>query len=191
MANLLDKILVIDVESTCWEENPPSGELSEIIEVGLCLVDCASLELSDKRSVLVQPLKSSISEFCTELTGLRPEMFRDAVLFPEALHILRKEYISKDRMWASWGDYDRRQFERVCRAYQMSYPFGRTHLNVKTIFSIVTGERHELGLDEAYDKLGMQMQGRHHSGADDAWNTARLLSMLLSWSRSAIPPMPA
>lgn len=184
MANLLDKIVVIDIESTCWEEAPPSGEISEIIEIGLCLLDVESLEPTDKRSILVRPMKSTISDFCTELTGLREGMFHDAVLFPEALHILRREYLTKDRMWASWGDYDRRQFERVCRAYQMGYPFGRTHVNIKTMFSIITGEHRELDLDEAYDRLGWKMEGRHHSGADDAWNTARLYSLLLGWARA-------
>lgn len=39
MAKLLDKIIVIDVESTCWEGPPPEGQVSEIIGIGVATVD--------------------------------------------------------------------------------------------------------------------------------------------------------
>ena len=35
MARKLDRILVVDVEATCWEGDPPPGQISEIIEIGL------------------------------------------------------------------------------------------------------------------------------------------------------------
>lgn len=44
MSKLLDQILVVDLESTCWEGSPPAGMTSEIIEIGLCVVDVARLE---------------------------------------------------------------------------------------------------------------------------------------------------
>ena len=43
VAGKLDQILVVDVESTCWDGPPPEGEESEIIEVGLCMVEVQSL----------------------------------------------------------------------------------------------------------------------------------------------------
>ncbi|MFE2626194.1 DNA polymerase III, partial [Streptomyces caelestis] len=30
---------VVDVEATCWEGQPPPGQVSEIIEIGLTVVD--------------------------------------------------------------------------------------------------------------------------------------------------------
>ena len=72
------------------------------------------LTRGEKRSLLVRPERSTISQFCTQLTTLRPDMFDNAMRFPEATRLLKKEYDSKQRLWASWGDYDRRQFERVC-----------------------------------------------------------------------------
>jgi hypothetical protein len=39
----MKSILAVDVESTCWLGKPPSGEQSEIIEIGvsrLCWVFC-------------------------------------------------------------------------------------------------------------------------------------------------------
>ena len=102
MARLLDQILVIDVESTCWEGNPPEGQVSEIIQIGLCPFDVRLLRRLDKRSLMIRPVRSEITKFCTDLTGLTPEMFADAMTFPDALRVLKNEYQSKDRLWASW-----------------------------------------------------------------------------------------
>lgn len=179
MAKLLDQILVIDVESTCWTGPPPPGQVSEIIEIGLCTVDVASLQRLEKRSILVKPTRSEISDFCRELTGLTPDMFEDAISLREALRILKKGYHSHDRLWASWGDYDRKQFERVCAEFGYAYPFGRAHLNIKTLFSVAAVEPRELGIDEACQRINIPMEGRHHRGHDDAWNIAALLCWML------------
>lgn len=185
MARLLDKIIVIDLESTCWEGPPPEGQVSEIIEIGIATVDIASLQRVDKQSILIKPVKSQISEFCTELTTLTPEHFTDAGSLADATKILKKQFRSKDRLWASWGDYDRRQFERVCKEFGVGYPFGISHLNVKTLFSLVHGIDQEIGMDMAYQRLGLEMEGTHHRGADDAWNIAGLLTGLLASSRQS------
>ena len=184
MARRLDQIVVIDVESTCWSGALPDGQISEIIEIGICTVAVATLERPEKRSILVKPERSEISEYCTELTTLTPDMFTDARTFRDAVQILKKEYHTKERLWASWGDYDRRQFERVCREYGVEYPFGVSHLNVKTLFATATTQRHEIGLDAAYKKLGMTMEGTHHRGDDDAWNIAEVLCYLLRQIRN-------
>jgi inhibitor of KinA sporulation pathway (predicted exonuclease) len=184
MSRKLDQILVVDVESTCWDGPTPEGEESEIIEVGLCIVDVQSLTRLSKHSILVVPERSTISPFCTELTTLSPKMFVGAGSLGDACKQLKKEFASKDRLWASWGDYDRRQFERVCQSAGVGYPFGLTHLNVKTLFAVSEGLDHEVGLDGACERLGMTMEGTHHRGDDDAWNIAAVLCRLLSASRS-------
>lgn len=183
MARQLDVVLVIDVESTCWEGPPPPGQTSEIIEIGLCPLDLRTLERTEKRSILVKPVQSEISEFCTSLTTLTPGMFADAATLADAVRTLKKEFRSKDRLWASWGDYDRRQFERVCKDQNIGYPFGPSHLNVKSLFATAVGSDHEMGLDGAYERLGLEMEGTHHRGDDDAWNIAGLLCRLLKAMR--------
>jgi len=183
MAKLLDKILVIDLESTCWEGPPPPGQVSEIIEVGLVVVDVATLTRGQKRSILVKPVKSQVSEFCTRLTTLTADHLKDAGTLADAAKMLKKEFASQDRLWASWGDYDRRQFERVCKELNVGYPFGISHLNVKTLFSVAHGLDQEIGLDMAFSRLGLTMEGTHHRGDDDAWNIAGLLCGLLAGAR--------
>ena len=186
MARSLDEILVVDLESTCWEAEPPSGQSSEIIEIGLCPVDVNTLTRTEKRSILVKPIQSEISEFCTGLTTLTPDMFTEAGSLADAVRTLKKDYASKDRLWASWGDYDRRQFERVCKAQDVGYPFGPSHLNVKSLFAAAIGNGHEMGLDGAYKRLGLTMEGTHHRGDDDAWNIAGILCRLLETMRDGV-----
>ncbi len=184
MARSLDAILVVDLESTCWEGEPPPGQSSEIIEIGLCPIELKTLTRTEKRSILVKPIQSEISEFCTQLTTLTPDMFTEAGSLVDAMRILKNEYASKDRLWASWGDYDRRQFERVCKGQNVGYPFGPSHLNVKSLFAAAVGSGHEMGLDGAYKHLGLTMEGTHHRGDDDAWNIAGVLCRLLKTMRT-------
>ena len=179
MARSVDVILVVDLESTCWDGDPPPGQSSDIIEIGLCPVDVKTLTRLEKRSILVKPVNSEISSFCTDLTTLTPEMLSDAGSLADAVRILKKDYDSKDRLWASWGDYDRRQFERVCQDENVGYPFGPSHLNVKSLFAAAVGAGHEMGLDGAFKHLGLTMEGTHHRGHDDAWNIADILCRLL------------
>lgn len=183
MAKSLDQVLVIDVESTCWEGYPPPGQTSEIIEIGLCLVDVASLERIERRSIMVCPQLSTVSEFCTSLTSITPQMAEEGIPLSEAVDLLIDEYRSEDRLFASWGDYDRNQFRRNCDAYRLRYPFGPTHLNIKNLFSVSLGLRKELGIDGAMDRMGLKLEGTHHRGGDDAWNIAQIFCLLLKRTR--------
>lgn len=186
MARLLDEILVVDLESTCWDGALPEGQTSEIIEIGLCPINVKTLTRTEKRSILVKPVQSTISDFCTELTTLTPDMLTDAGSLADAVRTLKNDYASKGRLWASWGDYDRRQFERVCTTHNVGYPFGPSHLNVKSLFAAATGSKRELGLDGAYAHLGLTMVGTHHRGDDDAWNIAGILCQLLKSTRGGM-----
>jgi inhibitor of KinA sporulation pathway (predicted exonuclease) len=183
MAKQLDRVLVIDVESTCWDTRPPAGQISEIIEIGICTVDLASLERRDKQTIFVKPAQSEISQFCTELTGITARMVEAGVSLAEACELLTTQFHSRQRLFASWGDYDRGQFQRNCRHYNLEYPFGPTHLNVKNLFALALGLSQELGIDGAFDRLGLTMEGAHHRGIDDAWNIAHLLCLMLKRMR--------
>src|SRR5262249_5927009 len=156
----------IDVEATCWEGAPPEGQESEIIEIGICMLDAASTQRVDRRSVLVRPERSTISPFCTALTTLTQGQVDIGVMFAESCALLKSAYLTRDRLWASYGDYDRRQFERQCAATGTPYPFGASHLNVKTLFAVMRGLRHEVGMDEALRLLDMPLEGTHHRTGD-------------------------
>lgn len=183
MAKKQDRILVVDLESTCWEGGPPPGQDSEIIEIGLCVLDVATCRRLESRSLLVRPVHSTVSDHCTRLTTLTQEQVARGMSFPEACRILREEYQARERVWASYGDYDRKMFQRQCRAHGVDYPFGDRHLNVKSLFALVYNLPREVGLDEAMQQFGFPLEGTHHRGSDDAWNIARILGHLLLQAR--------
>ncbi|MDA1368850.1 3'-5' exonuclease [Glycomyces algeriensis] len=170
--NLLN---VVDVEATCWEGQPPPGAVNEIIEIGLTVVDLAARERLAKHRILVRPQRSRVSAFCTELTGLTQEEVDTGITFTEACRLLTAEHRADSRSWASWGDYDRKQFERQCRATGTRYPFGRRHVNAKLRFTEARGLRRRPGMAQALEIAGLPLEGRHHSGADDAWNIAAVV----------------
>lgn len=182
MAGKLDRIIVIDLEATCWDGPTPEGQQSEIIEIGVCLLDVNTGERLSKESILVKPERSTVSEFCTELTTLTQADVDGGVSFERACQILRRKFRVRDRTWASYGDYDRRQFIKQCEETGLKYPFSPTHLNVKNMLAVLYGLPREVGLAKALNVMGLPLEGTHHRGHDDAWNIAALLAkMMQQW----------
>ncbi len=169
-------VLVIDVESTCWEppDTQPKNEISEIIEVGIAVVNIHDLQIVANDELIIRPQRSKVSGFCTKLTTLTQEYVDQGTTFQSAMAILRKNYKSDERTFVSWGDYDRKMFERNCRDYEVKYPFGPRHMNLKNSFTMLHGLEREPGLDTALDHLGLKLDGTHHRGVDDARNIAKI-----------------
>lgn len=177
----LDKIVVVDLEATCWKGYPPKGQKPQIIEVGVCLLDIKTHEISKKRGILVKPSKSRVSEFCTELTTITQDMLdEEGVTLKEACSILFNEYNTSKRVWASFGDYDRRMFEKDCKDHGIKYPFGKKHINVKILFALKEKLSRETGMAKSLSHLEIPLEGTHHRGVDDAYNTAKILASCLS-----------
>jgi inhibitor of KinA sporulation pathway (predicted exonuclease) len=81
--------------------------------------------------------------------------------------------------WASYGDYDRGMFQKQCDLWEIAYPFGSRHINVKTLAGAYRGLDHEVGMDKMLDLMHLKLEGRHHSAADDAYNIASILKQVL------------
>lgn len=174
-----DKLVIIDLEATCWEGyNAPIGQENEIIEVGVCLLDLHSLEISHKRSLLVRPTRSVVSPFCTALTTITQELVdREGTDFQTACEVLEKDYQSQQRAWASWGQFDNTLFSKQCKSRHVRYPFAKPYANIKRVFQDSQGTR--LGLSPALESIGLSLEGTHHRGHDDAYNIARVLAYLI------------
>jgi inhibitor of KinA sporulation pathway (predicted exonuclease) len=133
--------------------------------------------------LLVRPERSTVSDYCTQLTTLTQEELEGGMSLAETCRLLQEKYRSGERTWASFGDYDRRQMQKECQARGIPYPFGRTHINVKNLFALVHNLPKEMPLDKAMAHMGFPLEGTHHRGGDDAWNIARLLGHLLLMAR--------
>lgn len=180
MARKLDKILVIDLEATCWKDKTPEGMHNDIIEIGICLLDVKSGEISDNRGIIVKPERSIVSDFCTELTTITQNLVdKEGIAFTEACRILKNEYDAHARPWASFGAYDLKQFQRQCTELKIAYPLGPSHINVKTLFALKYQLGHETGMAGALEMLNIPLEGTHHRGVDDAKNIAKILHRIL------------
>lgn len=174
----LDQLLICDIECSCWNprSTKPPNEHQEIIEIGLCFFDTHPWKPTTKHQIVVRPTQSSVSKFCTDLTGWTQEALESkGILFKDACTTLTSVYNSNRYPWASWGDFDRIAFERECKRKDVKYPFSATHINLKTIFAINRKLSKGVGMKKALDVLGLELEGTHHSGIDDAWNIGRIL----------------
>ena len=171
-----DEVLIIDLEATCWNERPPKGQESEIIEIGVCIMNAKTGEVSQNEGILVKPQFSKVSPFCTELTSITQEMLDDeGVLLEDALDILREEYNSENMTWASYGNYDLNMLKKQAQKFRIDYPLDDDHINVKTLFAQLHPIRKSVGMDRALQVLKLPMEGIHHRGVDDVKNIAKIL----------------
>jgi inhibitor of KinA sporulation pathway (predicted exonuclease) len=174
MATLPRLLNVIDVEATCWETAPPPGEIPEIIEIGVTVVDTAARRRIRRCGVLVRPEHSSVSAFCTGLTGLSAGQVARGLTFAAACRWLEQELDSTTRPWASWGEYDRRQFTAQCAVSELAYPFAAAHRNLRAEFAAAFGLSFRPSVPQALDIARLPLEGNLHRGEDDAWNIAAL-----------------
>lgn len=176
-----ENILIVDLEATCWDSRPPRGQESEIIEIGVCIMNAKTGKISKNEGILVKPQYSKVSPFCTELTMLTQSILdSEGVMLEDAFDILRAEYDSEDLTWASYGNYDLNMLQNQARRFYADYPMSDDHINVKTLF----GELHptirkSVGMSRALGELGFTLEGTHHRGVDDAKNIARILHWCL------------
>lgn len=95
---------------------------------------------------------------------------------------MQTQYLSKQRTWASYGAYDRKQFNRECQNKGIEYPFSQEHINIKNLLALTQNWKREVGMATALERLGFPLEGTHHRGVDDAWNIAKIFAWLLARS---------
>lgn len=179
---MTNKIIVIDLEATCWEEDGEYQKLhSEIIEIGICVLDTRDGAISGHRGILVKPVSSEISPFCTKLTTITPEMVAEqGISLPEACELLQKEYQAGSYTWASYGAYDKTFLSEQCRKQGINFPMNKEHINIKVWLSRAFGTDKGWGMKRALEMLRIKLDGTHHRGVDDANNSAKILWWILN-----------
>jgi len=179
--NTSDKIIIIDLEATCWKENErPPGQENEIIEIGLAVLDTRTGEITQSQGILVKPTRSSVSPFCTELTTITQELLdENGLSFENAIKRLVDEYQPDSYTWASYGLFDIVKLKQQCQSFGIPYPMGAEHINVKTCFQEKFGLTKARGMKGALSLLKIPMDGTHHRGVDDARNIAKIMHWCL------------
>ncbi len=185
-----DKVLVIDVESTCWLGHPPEGMRNEVIEIGYALVDTTKPDIIEGGSLYIKPANSVVSEFCTELTGITSKLLDK---HGRPLAEVRRDLVKWQGIaWCSWGEYDQRILKENFEFAELPYPLSPRHFNLKVVYSALRGLPKEMGCRNAVEHAGLTWVGKEHSGSDDAWNTAALLKDIIhAYSSESFKPFTA
>jgi inhibitor of KinA sporulation pathway (predicted exonuclease) len=171
-----DKVLVVDLEATCWETREESARnTSEIIEIGVAVYNRRTKQVEKSEGILVKPRDSVISPFCTSLTTLTQEQVDQGLPFDKAMARLFKQYDSKNYPWISYGDYDKNMIERQCKRWGIKNPMSDDHTNIKVAMANKLGVKPR-GMDGMLQLLGIPLEGTHHRGVDDANNIAKIFA---------------
>ncbi|GFR99455.1 ERI1 exoribonuclease 2 [Elysia marginata] len=186
-------LIVIDFESTCWENDKLRPQ--EIIEFPAVLLNTHTGQLEDEFHFYVQPSEFPIlSSFCQQLTGISQDTVDEGIplsmclrKFVAWLEKLRdKKGIvcidnkgdlkdKSEAAFVTWSDWDL----GVCLLYetkrkQIIRPAAfNSWIDLRATYRKFYSRRPE-GLNGALKELGIEFEGRQHSGLDDAKNTAKL-----------------
>ncbi|KAK2882901.1 3'-5' exoribonuclease 1 [Channa argus] len=183
-----DYICVVDFEATCEEDNPPDY-LHEIIEFPMVLISTHTLEIVDTFQEYVKPeLNPQLSDFCVKLTGITQKMVDDADPFPAVLHRviawLQERELGTKHKYAilTDGAWDMSKFLNIqCRVSRIRYPqFAKKWINIRKSYgNFYKVPRTQTKLTTMLEKLGLQYEGRPHSGLDDSRNIAKIALRML------------
>lgn len=186
MGNDLRKILVVDLEATCWANDPEKQQrVSEIIEIGGAVLNTSTLKIEKAFDHYVWPIDHpEITCFCTELTGITEKILEKngQDFHTRCYQILQYCKDNGIVTWGSWGNYDRAKVETQCLNYK-DYPFPYNHINIKILEAMVVGRRGGKSVTRALENWGLKFEGRPHNGYDDAYNIARILREIITRGR--------
>ena len=185
--------IIVDVEATCWETRTEQGaQPNEIIEIGVAVLDFKSGAIVDNASIVVKPRFTKVSPFCTQLTGWTQEAVDEGFDIVDALRDFESQFNpSRESIWFSCGEYDRLKLSSKTgkpglfelygiTADQNPFDLMRSHLNIKTLFALKQKMSKEVGMERMLNIMNERLEGRHHNGADDAKNIAKIVRYVLS-----------
>ena len=181
------RILVFDLECTCWKGRPPAGMRQEIIEIGCSMFNKDTNQITQRRSFIVKPITSDVSAFCTKLTSITQSMVdSEGISLKEACEQILSEYDSQNVISSSWGRTDTKYLKDDCRFAGIKYPLSKIHINLQRRFMLHMGLKHEMSVTNALKHVGMEFDGKQHRPVDDAYNTALLLSHVMSTTSTSV-----
>jgi 3'-5' exoribonuclease 1 len=172
------RLVVVDVEATCWKKGVFSRK-KETIEIGavLLLLDRAQSRWPEFQTFVRPRRLPHLSSFCRELTGITQENVDAAPSFPEALRLFLEWSQPLERVvLATWSRYDLWQLDLDLEAHRLpklAIPF----LDVKKLAARIVGTKsfEETARELALDGVAMPS----HRAIADARRTARILKRLL------------
>ena len=180
-----EKIIVFDLEATCWEGRENAYKSREIISLGACILDVKNLEIVDKFHMICKPEKTEVTDYCTRITGITKEQAENGEDFGDMCKMVMKDLNSKSVPCAAWGNDDEKMYSE-CREKQCRYPFSNEYLNISLLYSLVMGKPYNNGLERSLAELGVKFVGEKHDPFWDAYNAAIILKHIVEKCREAV-----
>ncbi|XP_032658015.1 ERI1 exoribonuclease 2 isoform X3 [Chelonoidis abingdonii] len=184
-------------KSSITSSNGKNQTRTKSIEFPAVLLNTSTGEIESEFHVYVQPQEHPIlSEFCTELTGIKQNQVDEGVplniclsQFSKWIQKIQKEKKiifnsdvsshsvseAKSSAFVTWSDWDLGvclQYE--CKRKQLRKPdILNSWIDLRATYKLFY-TRKPKGLNGALQDLGIEFAGREHSGLDDSRNTACL-----------------
>lgn len=198
-------LCVLDVEATCDEFSGFSNYCHEIIEFPVVVIDLRNGgEVVDEFHSYVRPtVNSTLTDFCSQLTGISQEQVDSAPTLPEVLAQFDEWRLARDFAWtaerkdfafAADGPWDLRYFlHGECSRKGIEKPaYFDKWCNVKSLFADFYRVK-ACKIHKMLELQGMRFEGRLHSGIDDTRNIARIAAKMrqdgaVIYVNEALPP---
>ncbi len=176
--------IVIDVEM-CKVQFKVSTypHKNEIIQIGAVRMN-EDYEILDTFSTYVKPRYGKVDRFIGTLTGISERTIKDAPDIEDALLGMLQWIGDDEAVYYSWSqtDYYQIRNEIQCKCHEDDRWAGLLDQANWIDYQKILGNRLEasnpLKLSEALDLAEIDTEGHLHDGADDALNTARMISKL-------------
>jgi len=178
---MTETIIIVDLEATCCDQGTVPRDEMEIIEIGAVATEIRTGEAISEFQSFVRPVRNPLlTDFCRELTTIRQKDVDAADGYPDVISRF-SDWLKQwpGHQFGSWGDYDRRQFEKDSAFHDMDLPFPGKHRNIKREVATELKLRKPMGVAGTLAKLGMKFDGVAHRGIDDARNIAFLYKSVL------------
>lgn len=187
-----DYFIVLDFEATC--EEAERDFVSEIIEFPMVVMDSATGKIVAEFRQYVRPVvNSTLTPFCTELTGITQHIVDAAAVFPEVfvraqsfVERFHKNHPGATSIFVTCGDWDlQNMLPKQARLSKVKVPhYFQEWVNVKIPFkenfpSYGGTKTGGYGMWSMLNALKLPLIGRHHSGLDDSRNIASILFALI------------
>lgn len=180
----IDYYVVIDVEATCEEVNPP-GYQHEIIELPAILIKTSTWEIVSEFSAFCRPvINPNLTDFCRNLTTIKQIQVDASPLFADVFKkfdewLKTQVKPTETFAMATDGPWDIDRFIKMqCQQSGLQIPhYFHRWVNVRKHFQNFY-KLHNVSVEVMLQHLGMEFVGTPHRGIDDSRNISRILKQL-------------
>lgn len=177
--------LDFEMNQVSRKKNPdtPAPLLHEIVEIGAVKLDSDYRQVG-KYSAYVRPRNFPVGPSCTRITGISDETVAGAKELPEALEDFLRWIGEEPARIYAWSDSDKKQLYQECflkGIWEEKPPKQlRRWIDFQRIYTRLLGlsKRNRISLKNAIGGIEVNFAGSQHSAADDAENSAVLLTLL-------------